>query len=118
MESNKTRREAALLVLVVFLLGALLGGLGNHLWGERVWGRQNPPGWPTRDQLVKNLTRELQLHAHQHAQLGGVEAAAHEAREMHKIVNVQATRGRKAKEGRGGESEALNDLPALFARYF
>ena len=72
MENNKTRREAALLVLVVFVLGALLGGLGNHLWGERVWGRQNPPGWPTRDQLVNNLTRELQLTADQQQQLGAI----------------------------------------------
>ena len=53
MENSKTRREAALLVFVVFLLGVLLGGLGNHLWGERVWGRQNPLGSPTRDQLVE-----------------------------------------------------------------
>jgi Spy/CpxP family protein refolding chaperone len=72
MENNKTRREAALLVLVVFLLGALLGGLGNHLWGERVWGRQNPLGSPTRDQLVNNLTRELQLTPDQQQQLGAI----------------------------------------------
>jgi Spy/CpxP family protein refolding chaperone len=72
MENNKTRREAALLVLVVFLLGALLGGLGNHLWGERVWGRQDPAGWPTRDQLVNNLTHDLQLTADQQQQLGTI----------------------------------------------
>jgi Spy/CpxP family protein refolding chaperone len=70
MENSKTRREAALLVFVVFLLGGLLGGLGNHLWGESVWGRQNPPGSPTRDQLVNALTRELQLTPNQQQQLG------------------------------------------------
>ncbi len=70
MENSKTRREAALLVLVVFLLGALLGGLANHLWGERVWGRQNPLGSPTRDQLVGDLTHELQLNTDQQQQLG------------------------------------------------
>ena len=69
MENSKTRREAALLVLVVFLLGALLGGLANHLWGERVWGRQNPLGSPTRDQLVGDLTHELQLNTDQQQQL-------------------------------------------------
>jgi Spy/CpxP family protein refolding chaperone len=37
-----------------------------------VWGRQNPPGWPTRDQLVNNLTRELQLTADQQQQLGAI----------------------------------------------
>jgi Spy/CpxP family protein refolding chaperone len=72
MENSKTRREAALLVLVVFLLGVLLGGLGNHLWGESVWGRQNPPGSPTRDQLVNDLTHELQLTAEQEQQLGAI----------------------------------------------
>ena len=36
MENTKKRGEAAVLVLVVFLLGALLGGVGNHLWDERV----------------------------------------------------------------------------------
>jgi Spy/CpxP family protein refolding chaperone len=70
MENNKTRREAALLVFVVFLLGVLLGGLGNHLWGERVWGRQDPPGSLSRDQLVNDLTHELQLTAEQQQQLG------------------------------------------------
>ncbi len=70
MENSKTRREAALLVFVVFLLGVLLGGLANHLWGERVWGRQNPPGSPTRDQLVGDLTHDLQLNADQQQQLG------------------------------------------------
>jgi Spy/CpxP family protein refolding chaperone len=70
MENNKTRREAALLVLVVFLLGVLLGGLGNHLWGERVWGRQNLPGSPTRDQFINDLTREVQLTPDQQQQLG------------------------------------------------
>ncbi len=72
MENNKTRREAALLVLVVFLLGALLGGLGSHLWGERVWGRQISPGGPTRDQLVNDLTHELQLAPDQQQQLGAI----------------------------------------------
>ena len=42
MEAIKARREAAALVFVVFLLGVLLGGMGNHLWGSRVWG--NPGG--------------------------------------------------------------------------
>jgi hypothetical protein len=72
MENNKTRSEAALLVLVVFLLGALLGGLANHLWGERVWGRQSPPGAISRNQLVGDLTRELQLTPEQQQQLGAI----------------------------------------------
>jgi Spy/CpxP family protein refolding chaperone len=72
MENSRTRSEAAVLVLVVFVLGALLGGLGNHLWGERVWGRQNPPGPPSRVQIVGELTRELQLTPDQQQQLSAI----------------------------------------------
>ncbi|MFZ3216762.1 MAG: hypothetical protein WA192_11950 [Candidatus Acidiferrales bacterium] len=72
MENSKTRSEAALLVLVVFLLGVLLGGMGNHLWGERVWGRQGPSGSPTRQQLVDDLTHELQLNPAQQQQLSAI----------------------------------------------
>jgi Spy/CpxP family protein refolding chaperone len=72
MENSKTRGEAAILVLVVFILGVLLGGLGNHLWGESVWGRQNPPGPPSHTEIVSNLTRELQLSAEQQQQLSAI----------------------------------------------
>ncbi|MFY9802953.1 MAG: hypothetical protein WA211_15325 [Candidatus Acidiferrales bacterium] len=72
MENSKTRGEAAILVLVVFILGVLLGGVGNHLWGERVWGHQNPPGPPSHTQFVADLTRELQLTAGQQQQLGAI----------------------------------------------
>jgi len=70
MQNTKTRGEAAVLVIVVFLLGALLGGVGNHVWGDRVWGKQTSPAHPTRDQLVSSLTHELQLDAGQQQQLG------------------------------------------------
>jgi len=73
--SNKTRREAALLVLVVFLLGLLVGGVGNHLWGERVWGRQQPgphAGPPSREEIVNKLTAELQLTPDQQNQIGPI----------------------------------------------
>jgi Spy/CpxP family protein refolding chaperone len=72
MENSKTRSEAAMLVLVVFVLGVLLGGLGNHLWGERVWGRQTPPAPPSRTQIVSELTHELQLTPDQQQQLGAI----------------------------------------------
>jgi Spy/CpxP family protein refolding chaperone len=72
MQNTKTRSEAALLVIVVFLLGALLGGVGNHLWGERVWGKQISAGHPTRDQLVSELTQELRLTPEQEQQLAAI----------------------------------------------
>ncbi len=74
METTKTRREAAVLVLVVFLLGVLLGGVGNHVWGERVWGhtivRSN--GRVPRNQVISDMTRELALTPDQQNQLGSL----------------------------------------------
>ena len=72
MENTKKRGEAAVLVLVVFLLGTLLGGVGNHVWGERVWGKQTINTQPTRNQLVSDLTQDLQLTPDQQKQLGSI----------------------------------------------
>jgi hypothetical protein len=72
MENTKKRGEAAVLVLVVFLLGALLGGVGNHVWGERVWGKQTSSTQLTRNQIVDALTRDLQLTPDQQKQLGSI----------------------------------------------
>src|ERR1700730_8183094 len=69
MENDKKRGEAALLVLVVFLLGILLGGVGNHLWGERVWGRDDAP---PANRISVELTQELQLTPEQQKQLNGI----------------------------------------------
>lgn len=43
MQSAKTRSEAGVLVLVVFILGILVGGVGYRLWGARVFGGSAPP---------------------------------------------------------------------------
>jgi Spy/CpxP family protein refolding chaperone len=72
MQNTKTRSEAAILVIVVFFLGALLGGVGNHVWGERVWGKQISSAHPSRDQMVLSLTQNLQLNADQQQQLGAI----------------------------------------------
>jgi hypothetical protein len=69
MDNDKKRGEAAFLVALVFLLGALLGGLGNHLWGERVWGKQTISAPSPKGQIVADLTRELQLTSDQQKQL-------------------------------------------------
>ncbi|MGD0955635.1 MAG: hypothetical protein ABR953_02250 [Candidatus Acidiferrales bacterium] len=71
MGTNKARREAAVLFLVVFLLGVVLGGLGGHLWGERVWGGQPAPvnTRPTRTEVIAQCTHELQLTPDQQKQL-------------------------------------------------
>jgi hypothetical protein len=38
MQITRTKSEAGILVLVVFLLGLLVGGVGYRLWGARVFG--------------------------------------------------------------------------------
>jgi len=72
MPNDKTRREAAALVIAVFLLGALLGGLGGRLWDQRVRGEQPPQGPRSRDQIVAEFTHELDLTADQQKQLAAV----------------------------------------------
>jgi len=73
---TKTKREAALLVLVVFLLGLLVGAVGNHFYGERVWGGKQetakPPRGPSRTQVVNDFTRELQLTPDQQTKVGAI----------------------------------------------
>jgi len=70
MATTKARGEAAALVAVVFLLGALLGFVGNHLWGERVWGMRDTT--PPPNHLSLELTQDLQLTADQQKQLNGI----------------------------------------------
>ena len=70
MQNTKTRREAAFLVTIVFALGVLLGGLGTHLWGEKVWGHQTAP--KTRDEIVARLTHEVDLTPDQQKQVTAI----------------------------------------------
>jgi hypothetical protein len=75
MSNTKARFEAAILVGVVFLLGILLGGVVNHLWGQRVWGMRNElTGTAPQSRLDDQLTEELQLTADQQKQLRGITA--------------------------------------------
>ena len=69
-ENTKSRREAAFLVIIVFALGILLGGLGTHLWGERVWGQQSAP--KTRDEIIGRLTHEVGLTPEQKTQVTAI----------------------------------------------
>jgi hypothetical protein len=71
METKNARLEAAVLVFVVFLLGLLLGGVGSHLWDERVLGQEPVNTKPTRDQVVNDLTQRLELTPDQQKQVAG-----------------------------------------------
>jgi Spy/CpxP family protein refolding chaperone len=79
MENNnpsRTRHEAAVLVFVVFLLGLLVGGVGSHLWGQRVWGgrqeRAGHGGPHSTARIVNEFTRELQLTPDQQTEIGEI----------------------------------------------
>ena len=72
MAATKARGEAALLVAVVFLLGVLLGGVGNHLWSERVWGVRADTPSPQQKHLDAQLTQELQLTPDQQTQIHAI----------------------------------------------
>jgi Spy/CpxP family protein refolding chaperone len=72
MPSTKARSEAAILVAVVFLLGVLLGGLGNHLWGERMWGVRADVPSPQQKHLDVLLTEQLQLTPDQQKQFHAI----------------------------------------------
>ncbi len=78
MQSKNARFEAAVLVFVVFVLGILLGGVGSHVWDERVEGQVQAQSAaqlnlkPTRDERVNELTQRLQLTPDQQKQVGAV----------------------------------------------
>ena len=73
MRSKNVRLEATAPVLFVFLLGLLLGGVGNHLSDERVQGNVHQfaqlNAKPTRDQVVNDLTQRLQLTPEQQKEI-------------------------------------------------
>ena len=72
MPNNKARREAAALVFLVLLLGIVVGGIGDHLWRVGAAGRQPtvPNTKPTRNDIISDLTRQLELSADQQKQIG------------------------------------------------
>ena len=78
MQSAKTKSEAGILVLVVFVLGILVGGVGYRLWGARVFGstatlpmrgpqgRGGPPQpWSVRLGLSPDQQKQLDAIFHE-----------------------------------------------------
>ncbi|HXJ15750.1 MAG TPA: hypothetical protein VNM68_00975 [Candidatus Polarisedimenticolia bacterium] len=74
MEATKVRREAAVLFFVVFLLGVLFGGVGDHLWNKHVSGQPvvSSNAHPTRHELIKNFSKQVQLTPEQEEKLGAI----------------------------------------------
>jgi len=87
MENNKTRREAALLVIVVFLLGALVGGLATHVWSIHAAAVGIPHG---PDQLIDQLSRDLQLTPDQLKQVTQIVDETHaQVRALYAPIDAQ-----------------------------
>jgi hypothetical protein len=71
--TSMTRRDAAVLVFVVFLVGVLLGGTGDRVWNGRFWEkREEGAARPTRVELVSEFTRELKLTPDEQNKIGAI----------------------------------------------
>jgi hypothetical protein len=70
MANNKARREATALAFLVFLLGVVFGGVGDHLWRVRAADQQPINTKPTRDQVMSGFTQQLQLTPDQQKRVG------------------------------------------------
>jgi hypothetical protein len=63
--------KAAALVFCVFLTGAVVGGLAVHVFGDRIWSTRasNPNSMATRDELLQQLSQQLDLTPDQRTQI-------------------------------------------------
>ena len=63
--------KAATLVFCVFLTGAVVGGLAVHVFGDRIWSTRasNPNSMATRDELLQQLSQQLDLTPDQRTQI-------------------------------------------------
>jgi Spy/CpxP family protein refolding chaperone len=69
--SSRSGREAVATVVLVFILGIIIGGVGTHVWEKR---QVNPGALskPSRDDVIQQMSRELDLNSDQQKQLSGI----------------------------------------------
>jgi hypothetical protein len=72
MGNDRTKREAGLLVLVVFILGVLVGGVGYRLAEARVFSGPPAHGGPHQGPPPAPLGQALGLSADQQKQLDAI----------------------------------------------
>ena len=98
MENTKTRREAALLAVVVFLLGAALGGVATHVWTIHASNQQRAPHG--RDQILSQMTRALDFTPEQLKVVTGIVDDTHgQIRALYSPLDAQREQIRqKARE--------------------
>jgi hypothetical protein len=70
MANNKARREATALAFLVFVLGVVFGGVGDHFWRVGAASQQRPNTRPTRNEVMNGLTQQLQLTQDQQKRIG------------------------------------------------
>jgi Spy/CpxP family protein refolding chaperone len=71
MTTSNTGRKAEAVVILVFVLGIIIGGVGTHVWEARKDGTRAFTK-PTRDDVIQQLTRELDLNSQQQQQLSTI----------------------------------------------
>lgn len=92
MNDTGAKRKAALWVGVVFLLGAMLGGVLGYLFAHRPVSAANPPlSEPERRaRRVAELTREMSLTPQQAQQLDAILLQRHtETKTIHEQADAQ-----------------------------
>jgi Spy/CpxP family protein refolding chaperone len=72
MENNSVQQKAGILVVAVFLLGAVLGGVGIHYWEAGAYGGHSISGYPKHAEIIKQLTLQVGLTADQEKQVAAV----------------------------------------------
>ena len=68
------KSKAAVLVICVFLTGAVVGGLAVHVFGDRIWStRASSANTPvTKDDFLQQLGQQLDLTRAQRSQIEGI----------------------------------------------
>jgi hypothetical protein len=88
MENSGIQRKAGLLVAVVFVLGAVLGGVGMHYWEAGAYGGHTISGYPKHAEVIKQLTLQVGLTPEQEKQvtvvIDDVRARMHELSQQQK----------------------------------
>jgi hypothetical protein len=72
MYGNRGNWKAVGLLVVVFVLGLALGGVGTHAYFERVRAQADSHGRSDHAKIFDDLTRELDLTADQQKQLSTI----------------------------------------------
>jgi Spy/CpxP family protein refolding chaperone len=99
MSDSSAKRNAALWVAVVFVIGAALGGVFGYFYGHRrVVSAANPPinEQARRARRVEQLTQELSLTSAQSQQLDAILTQLHaEFKSIHEQSDAQINQTRK-----------------------